>query len=56
MNDVISDDITSLERTAYNIRKKILRMIKVGKEGHIGGAMSCVEIMTALYFKLMRVD
>jgi transketolase len=56
MNDVNPEDIANLERTAFNIRKKILRMIKAGKEGHIGGAMSCVEIMTALYFKLMRID
>jgi transketolase len=45
-----------LKTVALDVRKKILRQIKAGKSGHIGGAMSIVEIITALYFKIMRVD
>jgi len=47
---------SQLKWTALNIRKKILRMIRAGKGGHVGGAMSSVEIVTALYFNLMNSD
>ncbi|UCB45067.1 MAG: transketolase [Spirochaetota bacterium] len=49
-------DELQLKNITLNIRKKILRQIKAGRMGHIGGAMSIAEIITALYFKIMRVD
>ena len=45
-----------LKKAAVNIRKNILRMIKAGRSGHIGGAFSATDIIAALYFKVMRVD
>jgi len=45
-----------LKRIAVNIRRNVLRMIRAGRTGHVGGALSCADIMTALYFKIMRVD
>jgi transketolase len=49
-------EILKLEYTALNIRRDILRLIRAGEAGHLGGALSSVEIMTALYFNLLRVD
>jgi len=49
-------DILKLEYTALNIRRSILRLIRAGEAGHVGGALSSVEIVTALYFHLMRLD
>jgi len=49
-------EILKLEYTALNIRRDILRLIKAGEAGHVGGALSSVEIVTALYFNLMHVD
>ena len=49
-------EILKLEKTALNIRRDILRLIKAGQAGHLGGALSSVEILTALYFNIMRVD
>ena len=49
-------EILKLEYTALNIRRDILRLIKAGEAGHAGGALSSVEIVTALYFNLMHVD
>ena len=49
-------EILKLEQTALHIRKDILRLIKAGQAGHVGGALSSVEIMTSLYFNLMKVD
>lgn len=45
-----------LESTALNIRRNILRLIKAGQAGHVGGALSSVEIVTALYFNILNVD
>lgn len=49
-------ELLQLESTALSIRRNILRLIKAGKTGHVGGALSSVEIVTALYFKLMNID
>jgi transketolase len=43
-----------LERTAWTIRKKLIEMFSYGKAHHFGGSLSCVEIITALYFYKMR--
>ncbi|HSV92666.1 MAG TPA: transketolase [Desulfobacterales bacterium] len=45
-----------LERAAVRVRRAILRMLKAGRSGHLGGALSCADILTALYFNVMRVD
>lgn len=49
-------EILKLEYTALAIRRDILRLIRAGEAGHSGGALSSVEILTALYFNLLRVD
>jgi transketolase len=49
-------EILKLEYIALNIRRNILRLIRAGEAGHSGGALSSVEILTALYFNLIRVD
>lgn len=45
-----------LECKALAARKNILRMIKAGGAGHVGGAMSIVDTITGLYFKVMKYD
>ena len=49
-------EILELQYTALNIRRNILRLIRAGEAGHVGGALSSVEIVTALYFNLMNID
>jgi transketolase len=48
--------LLQLEKHALEVRRNILRLIKAGEAGHVGGALSAVEIVTALYFKLMKND
>jgi transketolase len=43
-----------LEHLAWTIRKKLIEMFSYGKAHHFGGSLSCVEIMTALFFYKMR--
>jgi transketolase len=47
---------TALEKIAVQNRKNVLRLMRAGRTGHIGGALSAIDIMTALYFEIMRVD
>ena len=47
---------SELKKIAVHLRKNVLRMITAGRSGHIGGAFSAIEIIAALYFKIMRVD
>ena len=45
-----------LKKTALELRKNVLRMIKAGGSGHAGGALSMTEVATALMFKIMKLD
>jgi transketolase len=45
-----------LSRRAYEYRIQVLRMVYGRKSGHIGGAFSIAEILTALYFHQLRLD
>ncbi len=48
--------IADLSRRAYEYRLQVLRMVYERKTGHIGGAFSAAEILTALYFHHLRID
>jgi len=50
------DIITELKLTANKIRKDIVRMITEARSGHPGGSLSAVDVVTALYFNVMRHD
>ncbi len=38
------------------IRKKVLKMIYQSKSAHIGSSLSCVDILTILYFKILKIN
>jgi len=50
------DMVADLSRCAYEYRAQVLRMVYGRKSGHIGGAFSIAEILTALYFHQLRID
>jgi len=43
-------------KKAKEIRADILKMLYACQSGHPGGSLSCVEILMALYYNVMRVD
>ncbi|MBI5401676.1 transketolase [Candidatus Wolfebacteria bacterium] len=45
-----------LKDIAKRIRLQILKMIFKSKTAHIGGSFSSIEILTVLYFKIMRIN
>jgi transketolase len=48
--------VKRLEYMAARCRRDIVRMIRSGGSGHMGGAMSCMDILTALYFYALDID
>ncbi len=43
-----------LELLAEQNRKRLVEVVYAAKAGHIGGDLSCLNVMTALYFEVMR--
>lgn len=44
------------KRIAKEIRKKIVKMIFNSQTSHIGSALSCVDILTVLYFDILAIN
>lgn len=51
-----TDEIQRLEGIAWDLRADVVKMIGVGKPGHLGGSCSLAEIAAALYFSKMHFD
>jgi len=50
----LSASLPELELIARKLRRTIITMIGKASSGHPGGSLSAVEIVTALYFKILR--
>lgn len=48
--------MASLQETASQIRRDIVRMVHAVQSGHPGGSLGCTDFLTALYFKVMKHD
>ena len=48
-------DLEQLKDLCKQTRRNIIKMVHNSKSGHVGGAMSAVEILTTLYQKIMNV-
>ncbi len=48
--------VIAMQLTAARCRKNVLRMVAAGGHGHIGGAFSAMDVVTALYFDHMHVS
>ncbi|MBE9547276.1 MAG: transketolase, partial [Proteobacteria bacterium] len=48
------EDIDRLKETARLMRINILKMLHCAKSGHTGGSLSAADILTALYFHVLR--
>lgn len=47
--------VLRLQLQAVRCRQNVLRMVRAGGHGHVGGALSAMDVVTALYFDAMRV-
>jgi len=45
-----------IRRAANDARGMVLRMLRAGGSGHLGGALSAIDIVSTLYLSALRVD
>jgi len=50
----VTDSMLALR--AAQARRGVVRMIEAGGSGHLGGALSCLDIVTALYSRILSID
>ncbi len=48
--------VKALEKQSTEIRKDILKMIYKAGKGHPGGSYSATELLTSLYFSILKID
>ncbi len=48
--------MADLKTMSYDLRKNVIDMIVEGKGGHIGGDMSVIDTLIALYFGVMNIS
>lgn len=48
--------VQALEQIAKKIRKGIIEQVYSAQSGHPGGALSCADILTVLYFNQMNIN
>ncbi len=49
-------DIAALQQTARQIRGEVVAMSHRAGAAHLGSALSCIDILVAAYFAVMRID
>lgn len=53
--DFNAKEIHDLKKRAAQLRSNLIDMIPPGKVGHLGGSSSIMDVVAALYFKIMNV-
>ena len=48
--------VEDLKKVASQVRRDIVRMVTMAQSGHPGGSMGSTDILTALYFEVMKQD
>src|SRR5438874_12838051 len=48
-------DIPALQRIAAQVRADCVRAVHHAKGGHLGGPLSCADILVALYFRVLNI-
>ena len=50
------DELQMLRETARQVRRLVVQSVYRAKAGHLGGPLSAADVLTVLYFKILRVD
>ena len=50
------NDINFLKIKSLNIQKRFLKMYFEANAGHVGSSLSCVDILTFVFFKLFNIQ
>ena len=49
-------DIKQLKQTAKELRLTVIDVMKWSGGAHVGGSLSCMDLLTALYFKYLKIN
>ena len=49
-------DLAALDGVARRARHRIIRISHEARSAHLGGALSCVDLLVALYWDVLRID
>lgn len=49
-------DTQTMKRTAAAIRKQVIELSHTAGTPHLGSSLSCIDILTALYWSVLRID
>lgn len=52
----MAQDIQTLQKTASQVRRDIVRMVHACQSGHPGGSLGCADFLVALYGSVMKHD
>ena len=52
----MDERVLTLKRLAEECRLNVLRMLRASGHGHVGGALSAIDMVTALYFDIMDIN
>ena len=52
----MTNSAESLDLIARRIRHRLIRISHDAKSAHLGGALSCVDLLVALYWETLRID
>jgi len=56
MTAINESDVRRLSGIACELRRRLLRMIHAANSGHPGGSLSAADIVSVLYFHVMRIN
>lgn len=56
MQTVAAEDLGALAETAREARRLVVKSVHHSKAGHLGGPLSAADVLTVLYFKILRID
>ena len=51
-----NSDLSALRQTAKDLRLMVIDVMKWSGGAHVGGSLSCMDLLTALYFKYLNID
>lgn len=52
----VDEDLRQLREIARQVRRLIVKSVYTAKAGHLGGPLSAADVLTVLYFKILRID
>ena len=55
MSEISKEDIAKLKTISKAVRCEAVKMVEKAGTGHIGGSLSCCDILVGLYFNVLRI-